>query len=117
MLMANADNSVTPARPARRGSTRQLPGTTDPIEIAMARVAASDDRDPARALLEEHRLLIGAQRGLARHELFRSRFRTVRDACIALLFIALVALLGIAVVSASRSKAIVVQPFNVPPRL
>ena len=118
--MANADNRVTPTRPARqtrRGSTSRLPGTTDPIEIAMARVAASDDRDPARALLEEHRLLVGAQRGLARHELFRSRFRTVRDACIALLFIALVALLGIAVVSASRSRAIVVQPFNVPPGL
>ena len=83
----------------------------------MARVAASDNSDPARALLEAHRLLVGAQRGLARHELFRSRFRTIRDACIALLFVGLLCLLSIAVVSASRSKAIVVQPFNVPPAL
>ena len=118
--MAEADNSIPPTRPVRKGgrnSAARLPGSADPIEIAMARVAASDDPDPARALLEEHRLMVGAQRGLARHELFRSRFRTVRDACIALLFIALVGLLGIAVVGASRSKAIVVQAFNVPPSL
>ena len=118
--MAEADNSIPPTRPVRkgrRGSAARLLDTADPIEIAMGRVAASDDPDPARALLEEHRLLVGAQRGLARHELFRSRFRTVRDACIAFLFIALVGLLGIAVVGASRSKAIVVQVFNVPPSL
>lgn len=115
--MAMADRPARTPRKPRAAPPSSLPATPDPVEIAMGRVAASDDSDPARALLEAHRLLVGAQRGLARHELFRSRFRTIRDACIALLFVGVLGLLAIAVVSASRSKAIVVQPFSVPPEL
>ncbi|WP_118857582.1 hypothetical protein [Sphingomonas mesophila] len=115
--MAETDRPASAPRKARAARGAALPGTADPVEIAMGRIAASDDPDPARALLEAHRQLVGAQQGLARHELFRSRFRTVRDACIAVLFVGLLGLLIAAVVSASRSQAIVVAPFAVPPAL
>lgn len=64
-----------------------------------------------------HERLAGAQLQLTRNELFRGRFRAARDISFALLVIGLLVAIAIALASAAASRAIVVQPFSVPPEL
>ncbi len=71
----------------------------------------------ASALLRRQAVLIDEQIGLARNERFRNRIRSVRDAAIAAMVVALVVAGGAVVWSASRTTGLVIQPFTVPPEL
>jgi len=94
------------------------PTTPDPVEIAMeAEASGKAPTGEASALLRRHSALIDEQIGLARNERFRNRIRSVRDAAIAVMVVALVVAAGAVVWSASRTTGLVIQPFSVPPEL
>lgn len=90
-------------------------------------VAASSGRplpDAARNVLEKHALLIDCQADLAKAQTIEIRLRHVGErvraamwACLAILAFLLVALVISVVVKASRSDALIVQGFRVPPSL
>ena len=94
------------------------PTTPDPVEIAMAAEASGKaPTGEASALLRRQAVLIDEQIGLARNERFRNRIRSVRDAAIAAMVVALVVAAGAVVWSASRASGLVIQLFTVPPEL
>ncbi|GAA4717497.1 hypothetical protein H9L13_07070 [Sphingomonas lutea] len=103
----------------------ELPSTSDPVEIAMA-VASSGKPlpDAARSVLEKHAKLIDRQAELAHAQCGELKLRRVgegvRAALWAILAIAALAIVGViaaVVIRASRSDALVVQSFRVPPAL
>jgi tetratricopeptide (TPR) repeat protein len=113
-----ATQAVEGAKPRRR-ITRESPAESDnPIEIAMA--SASTGRplpDVARTVLEKHAKLIDYQ---VKELRLRHVGESVRAALWAILAIAAAAILALViaiVIRASRSDALVVQSFRVPPSL
>jgi tetratricopeptide (TPR) repeat protein len=117
--MAEADAERVKATPRRKRPREQanIP-SADPVEIAMAAADESGARGTAaRRLLEAHERLALTQTELAGNELLRARIRTARDISIALLALALLLSIVAAVIGASRSRAIVIGAFSVPPEL
>ena len=114
-----ATKAVDAAAPRRRAAREQVPTTTDSVEIALTAAAASGRPlpDVARRLLEEQTKLIHAQWTELRLRKIGEGVRAVLWGVLALAAALLVALIVAIVVHASRTDALVVQSFRVPPSL
>jgi tetratricopeptide (TPR) repeat protein len=113
-----ADEDSRPVRRKRPPRDNSAIASADPIEIAMSAQGETGSRgDAARRLLEAHERLAFTQTALAGNELLRARIRTARDFSVALLVLALLVGIAAAFISASRSRAIVIEAFAVPPEL
>lgn len=120
------DTKVAPRAKARRSGVREkFPSTPDPIEIAMAAAASGKPLpDVARNVLEKHALLIDRQADLAQAQCSELKLRRVGEGVRAVLWgtlaiaaFAVVALIVAVVIRASRSDALIVQSFRLPPAL
>ena len=111
----------TPARrPRRRAASRldEVPDTPDAIEIAMKAIATgADQHASARTVLEKHAVLLDVQCRREQEEWALLRLQRLTR----WLFIsaATAILLGVAATlwAASQSRALIVEPFSVPPAL
>jgi tetratricopeptide (TPR) repeat protein len=109
----------------RRANVREKFSTPDPIEIAMVAAASGKPLpDAARNVLEKHAKLIDRQSDLAQAQCAELKLRRVGEgvraalwAILAISALAIVGLIAAVVVRASRSDALVVQSFRVPPHL
>ena len=116
--MAERDAGAVKSRRKRPPRDNSSIPSADPIEIAMAAQGETGTRgDAARRLLEAHERLAFTQTALAGNELLRARIRTARDVSVALLVLILLVGIAAALISASRSRAIVIEAFAVPPEL
>jgi tetratricopeptide (TPR) repeat protein len=106
-------------RKARRKNVREvLPDTPDPIEIAMVAAASGKPLpDAARNVLEKHARLIDAQCSELKLRRVGEGVRAVLWGTLAVAAFAVLALILALVVRASRSDALIVQSFRVPPAL
>lgn len=103
------------ARPRKTRRAPKTPTTADPVEIAMEAVGEDPAPDnPARQLLIDQNRLIRAQTSLAANERFRARILVLRDCALTAGAVLLLALLAWTMWSASRSTALVIQPFRAP---
>jgi tetratricopeptide (TPR) repeat protein len=105
-------------RVPRAPREERLPDTPDPIEIAMKAVATGADRHgAARAVLEKHAHLIDIQCRREQEELGNVRVQRITRwlilAAVAALLLGTAAMLW----NASQSRALVIEPFDVPPLL
>ena len=124
-----ADEAVGGRRRAKAAGTRaqaaagsrsgaKLPDTTDAVDIAMKALASGADRDgTARALLEKHSRLIDIQCRREREELANVRVQRITRWLILSAVAALLIGSAWAMVSASRSNSLVLEPLSVPPSL
>ena len=116
--MAEADEFAVKRRRARTPKPPPQPSTPDPIEIAMA--AASSGRplpEVARRVLEEQARYLSAQCGELRLRRVGEGVRAALWAILAVAALAVVGLIVAVVVQASRTDALIVQSFRVPPSL
>ena len=105
-------------RARRADAPGKLPSTSDPIEIAMIAAAAGKPLpDAARNVLEKHAKLIDAQCSELKLRRVGEGVRAALWAILAIVALAIVALIAAVVVRASRSDALVVQSFRVPPAM
>jgi len=103
---------------ARKPAREELPGTPNPIDIAMvAAVSGKPLPDVARRLLEEEARLIRAQCTELRLREIGERVRAALWAILAVAAFAVVGLIVLVLVKASRSDALVVESFRVPPAM
>jgi Tfp pilus assembly protein PilF len=110
--------TIEEPKPRNRRKRPAAPTTPDPVEIAMEAEASGDaPTGEAAALLRRHSALIDKQLVLASNEIFRNRMRSVRDIAIAVVVVALLLAFGAVVWNASQSRALIVEPFSVPPAL
>ena len=92
------------------------PTTPDPVEIAMAAEASGKaPTGEASALLRRHSALIDKQLVLASNEIFRNRIRSVRDAALAAMVVALA--IGLVVSIAQAVTQIQEQTIQFVPKL
>lgn len=120
--MADLDDAPAKRKsaPRRRAKQREaeLPDTPDPVEIAMVAVASGADRHgAARAVLEKHARLIDIQCAREKEEWRVLRVQRLTRWLILLAVAALLAAIGGALWSASRSSSLIIEPFGVPPAL
>jgi tetratricopeptide (TPR) repeat protein len=109
---------IAPKKPRRKTVREVLPDTPDPIEIAMIAAASGKPLpDAARNVLEKHGRLIDAQCSELKLRRVGEGVRAVLWGTLAIAALILVALIITLVVRASRSDALVVQSFRVPPAL
>ena len=110
---------VAPApKQARKSMREELPGTPNPLDIAMmAAVSGKPLPDIARRVLEEEARLIRAQCTELRLREIGERVRAALWAILAVAAFAIVALIILIVVRAARSDALVVESFRVPPAM
>ena len=110
---------VEPGVKARRKPrTEQLPETNDAVDIAMHAVASGKPLpDVARHLLEEQSRFVRAQTSEIRTRQVGERVRAALWAVLAIAAAAVVGLIGVMLVQASRTDALVVQSFRVPPSM
>lgn len=112
---------VEPGVKARRKSPRRaerLPETNDAVDIAMHAVASGKPLpDVARQLLEEQSQFVRAQTSEIRTRQVGERVRAALWAVLAIAAAAILVLIGAMLVQASRTDALVVQSFRVPPSM
>lgn len=113
--MADADLTKPKPKRVRGRRTASVPETPDPVEIAMKAIASgADQHSAARAVLEKHACLIDIQCRREREELANVRVQRITRWLILSGLAGVLIGLGAAVWSASRSTALVVEPFRVP---
>ncbi len=120
-----AAGATSPADRPRKAPREKSPVTPDPIEIAMVAAASGKPLpDAARNVLEKHARLIDRQAELAQAQCAELKLRRVGEGVraalwgiLAILALAVVGLLAAVVIRASRSDALIVQSFRVPPAL
>ena len=102
----------------RRVRREAMPGSSSAVDIAMG-AAASGKALPeiARRVLEEQADLLHAQTSELKLRHVGKSVRAVLWGVLALLALGLLALIGAIVVRATRSDALVVQSFRVPPAM
>lgn len=106
------------AKPRRRIVRESVLDTPDPIDIAMAAAASGKPLpDVARRVLEEQAHLIHAQCAELRLRKIGEGVRAVLWGVLAIAAAAILALIIAIIVRASRSDALIVQSFRVPPAL
>ena len=114
-----------PRRSRRKAAVDAIPTTPDPIEIAMIAAASGKPLpNAARDVLVKHARLIDCQAELAKAQCSELKLRRVGEGVRAVLWgtlaVAALAIIGViaaVVIRASRSDALIVQSFRVPPRL
>ncbi len=105
-------------RARRRPRGERLPETNDAVDIAMHAVASGKPLpDVARQLLEEQSRFVRAQTSEIRTRQVGERVRAALWAVLAIAAAAIVGLIGVMLVQASRTDALVVQSFRVPPAM
>jgi tetratricopeptide (TPR) repeat protein len=112
-------------KPRRSASREKPPSSPDPIEIAMVAAASGKPLpDAALNVLEKHAKLIDRQADLAQAQCAELKLRRVGEgvraalwAILAIAALAVVGLVAAVLVRASRSDALIVQSFRVPPSL
>jgi tetratricopeptide (TPR) repeat protein len=116
--MAEADEVFPKGKRIRTPKPPPQPSTPDPIEIAMA-AAASGKPFPevARRVLEEQARFLSAQCAELRLRRIGEGVRAALWAILAVAALAVVGLIIAIVVQASRTDALIVQSFRVPPSL
>ena len=103
---------------ARKQAREELPNTPNPVDIAMvAAVSGKPLPDIARRVLEEEARLIRAQCTELRLREIGERVRAALWAILAVAAFAIVALIVLLIVHASRTDALVVESFRVPPAM
>jgi tetratricopeptide (TPR) repeat protein len=103
---------------ARKPQREELPDTPNPLDIAMvAAVSGKPLPDIARRLLEEEARLIRAQCTELRLREIGERVRAALWAILAVAALAIVGLIVLVLVKASRSDELVVESFRVPPAM
>ena len=113
--MADVEPGVKARRKPR---VERLPDTPDAVEIAMHAVASGKPLpDVARRLLEEQSQLVHAQCSEIRTRQVGERVRAALWAVLAVAATGIVVLIGVMLVQAARSDALVVQSFRVPPAM
>ncbi|MCY7279731.1 MAG: hypothetical protein LH610_02330 [Sphingomonas bacterium] len=113
--MADVEPGVK-ARRKPRGE--RLPETADGVDMAMHAVASGKALpDVARRLLEEQSRLVRAQTSELRTRQVGERVRAMLWAVLAIAAAAILALIAALLVRASRTDALVVQSFRVPPSM
>lgn len=118
LRMAQADKVLLKARRARTPKPPPQPSTPDPIEIAMAAAASGKPLpEVARRVLEEQARLLSAQCAELRFRRIGEGVRAALWAILALAALVIVGLIVAVVVRASRTDALIVQSFRVPPSL
>ena len=116
--MAQGDEVLLKPRRARTLKPPPQPSTPDPIEIAMAAAASGKPLpEVARRVLEEQARLLSAQCGELRLRRIGEGVRAALWAILALAALVVVGLVVAVVVRASRTDALIVQSFRVPPAL
>jgi tetratricopeptide (TPR) repeat protein len=106
------------AKPRRRIVRESVLDTPDPLEIAMAAAASGKPLpDVARRVLEEQVHLIHAQCAELKLRQIGERVRAALWAILAIAAAAILALIIAIIIRASRSDALIVQSFRVPPSL
>lgn len=110
---------VEPAAKARRRPRpERLPETNDAVDIAMhAVVSGKPLPDIARRLLEEQARFVRAQTSDIRTRQVGERVRAALWGVLAITAAAVLVLIGVMLVQASRTDALVVQSFRVPPSM
>ena len=104
--------------PPRRRAREALPDSPNPVDIAMAAAASGKPLpDLARRVLEEQAELLSAQRLEMKLRHVGEIVRAALWAMLALVAFALIAFIIALVVRASRSDALIVEGFRVPPTL
>lgn len=113
-----ASKAAKPEKPRKAARREPCPETPDPIDLAM-KLAASGRQIPdiARTVLHEHAQLIRAQRDELRLRKIGEGVRAALWAMLGFVALALLALIAAVVTRASRSDALIVQSFRVPPAL
>jgi tetratricopeptide (TPR) repeat protein len=100
----------------RKPRAERLPDTNDAIDIAMHAVASGKPLpDVARQLLEEQSRFVRAQTSEIRTRQVGERVRAALWTVLAVAAAAVLVLIGAMLVRASRTDALVVQSFRVPP--
>ena len=113
--MADVEPGVKSRRKPRG---ERLPETNDAVDIAMHAVASGKVLpDVARRLLEEQSRFVRAQTSEIRTRQVGERVRAALWAVLAITAAAIVGLIAVMLVQASRTDALVVQSFRVPPSL
>ena len=116
--MAEADAIALKRRRARTPKPPAQPSTPDPTEIAMAAAASGKPLpEVARRVLEEQARYLSAQCAELRLRRVGEGVRAALWAIIAIAALAVVGLIAALVVQASRTDALIVQSFRVPPAL
>ena len=111
--MADVEPGVKARRKPR---AERLPDTPNAVDIAMHAVASGKPLpDVARRLLEEQSELVHAQCSEIRTRQVGERVRAALWAVLAIAAAAIVVLIGVMLVQAARTDALVVQSFRVPP--
>jgi len=110
---------VEPGVKARRKpAAERMPETPNAVDIAMHAVASGKPLpDVARRLLEEQSELVHAQCSEIRTRQVGERVRAALWAVLAIAAAAIVVLIGVMLVQAARTDALVVQSFRVPPAM
>jgi len=113
--MADVEPGVK-ARRKPRGE--RMPETNDAVDIAMHAVASGKSLpDVARRLLEEQSRFVRAQTSEIRTRQVGERVRAALWAVLAIAAAAILVLIGAMLIRASRTDALVVQSFRVPPAM
>ena len=103
---------------ARKTPGEQIPDTPNPLDLAMvAAVSGKQLPDVARRVLEEEARLLHAQCTELRLREIGERVRAALWAILAIVAFALVGLIIFILFKASRSDALVVESFRVPPSM
>ena len=110
---------VEPGVKARRKpAAERMPETPNAVDIAMHAVASGKPLpDVARRLLEEQSELVHAQCSEIRTRQVGERVRAALWTVLAIAAAAIVVLIGVMLVQAARTDALVVQSFRVPPAM
>ena len=113
--MADVEPGVKARRKPR---AERMPETPNAVDIAMHAVASGKPLpDVARRLLEEQSELVHAQCSEIRTRQVGERVRAALWAVLAIAAAAIVVLIGVKLVQAARTDALVVQSFRVPPAM
>jgi len=113
--MADVEPGVKARRKPR---AERMPDTPNAVDIAMHAVASGKPLpDVARRLLEEQSELVHAQCSEIRTRQVGERVRAALWAVLAIAAAAIVVLIGVMLVQAARTDALVVQSFRVPPAM
>lgn len=113
-----ATKATDAPKPARRPVREAIPNTPNPVDIAMvAAVSGKPLPDIARRVLEEEARLIRAQCTELRLREVGERVRAGLWAILAIAALLIVGLIATVVVKASRSDALIVESFRVPPAM
>ena len=113
--MADVEPGVKSRRKPR---SERMPETNDAVDIAMHAVASGKPLpDVARRLLEEQSRFVRAQTSEIRTRQVGERVRAALWAVLAIAAAAILVLIGAMLIRASRTDALVVQSFRVPPAM